>query len=340
MERTEASGFGVALLLHAALIALLSLAVRNTLETPPPAMEVSFVEDAAVVSSVPASIEPPAPAVGEELGPVEEASGAAAAAVPEPAPAPAPEPEAVPAPPTTTADRRRPDITRNAVPIRPPVPRPVQSAEARPQPPRPDLQQQQRAAQQRAAQQQAAQQRVAQQRAAQQQAAQRAAQQRAAQQSAANARAQAQRSGQGQAQRSSGSVLDRLSREFGRGPAAARGTAPQPAAALSAPQRQALARNISGLIQPCAARATPPNGLARTISVDLRVTVNQNGAPVSHQMVGSSGTNDANEGYVDGVVDVAMRAVRACSSRIASLPDDQYGVPGGWRTFRYRFRFP
>jgi hypothetical protein len=35
-----------------------------------------------------------------------------------------------------------------------------------------------------------------------------------------------------------------------------------------------------------------------------------------------------------------MRAVRACASRIATLPADHYGIAGGWRTFRYRFRFP
>ena len=298
MERTEAAGFGVALLLHGALIAILSLAVNNRLESPPPAMEVSFVEESATPALETTSTEEAAPSVGEELGAPEEA---AADAVPEPAPQPEVQPVPQPAPsprpaptPAPRAERPRPAAT--PVPVRPPVQRPVRVAEARPQP----------------------------------------AARRPAQPQPRPSNAQ----GQGQAQRSRGSVLDRLSREFGRGPATAQGSSPQPAARLSGAQQQQLARNISGLIQPCAARATPPNGLARSISVDLRVTVNQNGSPASHQLVGSSGTNDSNETYIGAVVDVAMRAVRACSSRIASLPDDHYGVPGGWRTFRYRFRFP
>lgn len=148
------------------------------------------------------------------------------------------------------------------------------------------------------------------------------------------------RAGQGQGNRSSGFDARRLAESLGRGPPAARGTAPNPPAQLSGAQRQQLARNISGLIAPCATRARAPNPFARTISVDLRVTVTAGGAPTGHQLLGSSGTNAQNSDYVDDVVAVAMRAVRACASRIASLPDDHYAIPGGWRTFRYRFRFP
>lgn len=111
-------------------------------------------------------------------------------------------------------------------------------------------------------------------------------------------------------------------------------------AQLSGAERQQIARNISGLIAPCAARAQPPNGFARGISVDLRVTVTRDGVPTGHTMVSSSGVNGTNDDYVDDVTAIAMRAVRACASRIATLPDDHYAVAGGWQTFRYRFRFP
>lgn len=132
-----------------------------------------------------------------------------------------------------------------------------------------------------------------------------------------------------------------VARNVGGGAPSAR---PGPAAAapaqLSGAQRQQIARNISSLIAPCAARAQPPNGFARGISVDLRVTVTRDGVPTGHNLVSPGGVNSTNEDYVDDVVAVAMRAVRSCASRIATLPDEYYDVAGGWRTFRYRFRFP
>lgn len=146
--------------------------------------------------------------------------------------------------------------------------------------------------------------------------------------------------GQGQARRSSGFDANRLAQSLGRAPADARGSSPSPPAQLTGAQRQQIARNISNLIAPCARRAVPPNGFARSISVDLRVSVTQSGSPTGHQLVGSGGTDDTNREYVDDVVAAAMRAVRACSSRIATLPGEHYAVAGGWRTFRYRFRFP
>ena len=298
MDRAEATGLGVAIAGHAGLIVLLALGLAATREiTPPPTMEVSFVEDVGPVTSAPETAEPPAPSLGEEIGAPEEASGAEAS-VPEPVLAPVPEPVR---PPVETADRRRPDVTRNAVPVQPRArprpqpqvqPPPNRSAQAQPvrRPPAP--------------------------------------QPRAA------------APGRGQGQRSTGFDPRRLAQVIGRGPPEARGTAPAAPARLSGAQQQALARQIGNLIQPCSARANPPNGFARSISVVLRVSVAANGSPQSHQLVSSAGTNDSNEEYVGAVVDTAMRAVRACASRIASLPAEQYSVPGGWRTFTYRFRFP
>jgi hypothetical protein len=141
--------------------------------------------------------------------------------------------------------------------------------------------------------------------------------------------------------------LENLRRSLGGGspqgqPGAPGGSGParQPSATLSGPERQAISRQIGNLIQPCTRGANPPNAFARSISVVLEVTVTQAGAPTSHRLVSSAGTNDTNDDYVDEVVGTAMRVVRACASRIATLPDEQYAVAGGWRTFRYRFRFP
>jgi hypothetical protein len=288
IDRAEATGLGVSFVGHAGLIVLLALGLAMTRQTPPPEIvEVTFEQDTGPVSSAPATSEPPAPAVSEEQAPPQEASGAEAAV-------PAPEPEAQPVAepqraPVETADRRRPDVTRDAIPLQPraqpqPRPAPVRVAEAAPprRPPAPQPR------------------------------------------PGAPARTPLD--------------LGRLSRIIGRAPAEATGSAPQAGARLTGAQQQALAQQIGGLIRPCASRIVAPNGLARSISVVLRVTVNQQGVPTGHQLVSSAGTNDANESYVPGVVEGAMRAVRACAARIATLPADQYAA--GWRTFTYRFRFP
>jgi hypothetical protein len=104
MDRAAATGFGISLVGHAALFAILSLALVNVTRAPPPpaAMEVSFVDAVALTSASPApSAEPAAAARAPELGPVEDA-----ASTPTPPqrilelrePAPAPAPGALPTP--------------------------------------------------------------------------------------------------------------------------------------------------------------------------------------------------------------------------------------------------
>lgn len=287
MDRTESTGLGVALAGHALFFALLYQLYHQTRDPAPlPApMEVSFVEEVGPVSSAPNTTEAPAPSLGEEPGAPEEASGAAAS---EPITAPVPEPVR---PPVETGERRRPDLTRNPVQVRPaPPPRIAQPQPRQPQP-----------------------------RPAQPQ------------------RPQAQ-PGRGQGPTNRGFDADALRQSLGPGTPQDRGTAPAAPAPLTGAQRQQIARNISGLIAPCAARAQAPNGLARSISVDLRVTVTRAGTPTGHELIDKSGVTATNDDYLDDVVAVAMRAVRACASRIATLPDEYY--ENGWRTFRYRFRFP
>jgi hypothetical protein len=288
MDRAEATGLGVAVAGHAALVVALALGLAvSQRPREDEAMEVSFVEEVGPASTAPEMSEAPAPSFGEELAPAQEASGATASVA---APITAPIAEPV-RPPVETGERRRPDLTRNPVQIRPALPPRVAQNQPRPQQQRP---------QQRLTQRQ-------------------------------------------QPGRSFADVARSLgggSPQGRQGSPGGAGTAREAPAALTGAQRQQLARNISGLIRPCAARAQAPNGFARSISVDLRVTVTEGGTPTGHQLLGSSGTNESNSDYVDDVVAVAMRAVRACASRIASLPGDHYAIPGGWRTFRYRFRFP
>lgn len=286
MDRAEATGLGVAVAGHAALVAALALGLAVTQRPPQDdAMEVSFMEEVGPVSTAPEMSEAPAPALGEELAPVEEAAGSTAS-VPEPITAPIPEPVR---PPIETGERRRPDLTRNPVQIRS-APPPRITQQPRPQQ-RPQVQRQAGAAQP---------------------------------QQRRPSFAEVARSVRGSPQGQEGSP-------------GGSGTSNSAPAALTGAQRQQIARNISGLIRPCATNAKAPNPLAQTIKVDLRVTVTREGVPTAHRLVRSTGTDSTNSDYVDDVVAVAMRSVRACASRIATLPAEFY--ENGWRTFNYRFNF-
>ncbi|MDQ8755880.1 cell envelope biogenesis protein TolA [Sphingosinicella sp. LHD-64] len=121
MERAEATGLGVAVVGHAALLAALTFGLFAA-GSPPPisdAVEVSFVDEVALESASPTpAAEPPAAASAPDLGPAEEAAPAPAP----PAPAPTPR-EASPSPQraqpkqrtaqTDPRDRRRPEEARN-----------------------------------------------------------------------------------------------------------------------------------------------------------------------------------------------------------------------------------
>ena len=132
MERTEATGFGVALVGHIALIVALKFLLDTSgALTPPPAMEVSFAEDVGLVSTAPET-EASAPAFGEEPGPAEEAAGSEAS-VPEPEPVAEPEPVRTPSPPTPRDRPEEPRRTaRSNVPSQP-RPQPQQRPQAQPQ---------------------------------------------------------------------------------------------------------------------------------------------------------------------------------------------------------------
>ena len=136
IDRAEKAGFGVALVGHAALFAVLSLGLVSTAKLPPMVnepMDVILTDEVGLRSAVPnPATEAPAPSEAPEIAPPEEPAPAEptpappvptpkpkAAEVP-PVPKPAdkpkpvekPEPAAKPAPktePQDTSDRRRPD---------------------------------------------------------------------------------------------------------------------------------------------------------------------------------------------------------------------------------------
>lgn len=92
MDRAEATGFGVALAGHVALLAALSLGFASVTKMPVtnPPIEVSFVDEVGLESAAPViSREEPAAKLGEVEGPPEQDPPP----LPEPQPAPAPTPQ-------------------------------------------------------------------------------------------------------------------------------------------------------------------------------------------------------------------------------------------------------
>ncbi|TFI59982.1 cell envelope biogenesis protein TolA [Sphingomonas parva] len=127
MDRTEATGFGIAFAGHAALLAALSLGlatVHMPVRNDP--IEVSLVDEVALQSASPTpTLEAPAPMLGEVEGPPEPV---AAPSLPEPTPTPQVEPQPQPrveprAAPPAPAPRPTPQPVR-----RPPQPQPQPKA--------------------------------------------------------------------------------------------------------------------------------------------------------------------------------------------------------------------
>ena len=117
MDRVEATGLGVSLVGHVALLAALSLALVTAANHPatPPAMEVSFVDEVGATSASPApSTQPAAQARAPEIGPVEDAAPAPQPQVPAPVQrdlVAAPSPVPAPAPPSRVQPRPAPPAT-------------------------------------------------------------------------------------------------------------------------------------------------------------------------------------------------------------------------------------
>ncbi len=110
MDRTEATGVGISLAGHAAVVAVLVLGLATVTREAPPsdAIDVSFVDDVGLTSAAPQpSPTPPEQGMAPETGPVEDAAPAA--------PAPPPLPEArptTPRPSLEAAERNRPEPPR------------------------------------------------------------------------------------------------------------------------------------------------------------------------------------------------------------------------------------
>ncbi len=327
MDRTEATGLGVAVAGHGLLLALL-VAGLATVTRPPPLMqtpiEVSFAEDVALTSAAPAA-EAPAPRVAPELGPPEDAAPA-----PEPAPAPPAEPEPAPpapAPPQKPAPRPGPAPEPPAPKAAPAPERPARRPEPRPAPkqatPAPERPRPQQPA-----------------RPAARPAQTRTADARPAPARPAPARPAPARGGSGEAERPRGSRLGAdLLKGIGSDPSPAREARPS-GVVMNGRAATNIGSAIARQVQPCADRQIIPGPGAERISTEIILRLNRDGSMAAPPRVGrQTGLDDENRRYADRVADLAKRSFVECAP-LRGLPDELYDVPNGWRNFTLRFRLP
>ncbi|HET9355993.1 MAG TPA: hypothetical protein VFO42_07500 [Sphingomicrobium sp.] len=118
-DRFEWEGAGLALALHVALIAALSMSLADLDEqSEPPAMEVDFVEEVALEAAAPQAVSPPS---APPPAPLQEAMPEPQAAPPPPTPRAVPQPVARPQPPAPRQAQRQPPKPQQR-----PAPRPAQ----------------------------------------------------------------------------------------------------------------------------------------------------------------------------------------------------------------------
>lgn len=323
MDRGEATGFGVALAGHAALLAVLSLGFATVRQPPitPDPMEISIVDEIALRTALPQpAIATPAPTVAPELGPPEEP---APAPVIEPAPpVPAPPLPAPPVPkPIEAKPQPRPVPKPRPEPVKaepkpaPAKPIPVKPAPAKPAPAKPSPA---KAAPAKAA-------------------------PAKAQPKPAGAKAQPAKpaSGSGKGQQARASLLGKdFLKGLGSDPAPAR--AQQPIGAVMSPVAMSgIVSAIKRQIQPCADRQVNPGPGANRIQVKINLKLNRDGSLAARPaVVSTSGVNDENSRYEKRVGDLAIAAFTGCSP-LRGLPEELYQTAkGGWSNFNMNYKLP
>jgi len=302
MDRAEATGFGIALGGHAALLAVLSLGFA-TVSQPPLVMkpvEVSFVEEVALETAVTeVLLETPAAGIAPDAGPTEDA-----APLPVETPVPQPMP-IVPAPPPAPQQPAPKPVERPAPPAISPKPRPAASkpAPARPAPAKP-------------------------------------APSRPMAKAAPTKVQTSKGSGSGKAKVATGSRLGTdFLKGIGNDPKPSRAQAPS-GAVMSATAMSNITSAIQRQIQPCANRQVNPGPGANRITVGLNLRLNRNGSLASRPTVaGTVGVTPDNARYKERVEDLAVAAFTGCAP-LRGLPEELYAVRGGWSNFIFRYKLP
>jgi hypothetical protein len=328
MDRAEATGLGVALAGHGALLAVLTLGFASVRQPPlmSEPMEVSFVEELAVRSAAPQpATQAPAPSAAPELGAPEQAAPAPAPPQPvpplpkvepvPPPPQPEPVPKAVLTPPPAPAPKpAQPTARPKPAPVTPAQPKaaPAKAAPARPAPAAP--------------------------------AATPARPPKAGTAKAAPARPVPATPAAPGAWKGPADTGRRLNRNIldgvGSDPAAAEAT-PAPAAAISPIQLAGIRSAIQRQIQPCADRQVNPGPGASEIQVTLNLRLRPDGSLAANPtVVRTSGVTGENSRYEKRVADLAIAAYSGCAP-LRGLPDELYRTAnGGWSNINMNYKLP
>lgn len=354
LDRAELAGTGAALLLHAALIAALSLSLAKVPHPPePPAMEVELVDEVAHEAAAPSPAPPAAQAPSIDQAPVIEPVPPPPKVEPAVEPAPAPVVEPIPPPPIPRVEPAR-------------VSKPTLE---------PFLQRAPLGSAQRAEQQQVPKVKVALTAVTVLKPSAKPATKPVTLEATKIGGVDRLRAPQPTLDRSApasvfiGSVATRqskldddllksigesrpseLQRRVSRlGDDLLKGIADAPAAgpAAAAPTFNAsvlagIAQAIRRQVQPCADRQVDPGNGANRIAVRMRLRLNRTGRLLSDpQIVGTSGVDDENRTVEERVKDIAIAAFVGCAP-LSGLPPELYKANDGrgWGDFVMNYRLP
>ena len=313
MDRAERAGFGVAVVGHVALFALLSLSLFSARVPKPPVadtMDVQLVKDVGPTSAAPkVSQEAPAPSEAPEQGLPDDTTP------PPPAPAPEPKAQPKPTPPKPTPLKPEPKPEPKPAPVKPePKPKPEKPRPEKPAPEKPAPEKPAKAAPEKPS--------------------------KAAPAKPSKATGLSSDFLKDLPQDKPGPAKpkgSRLGSDFLKGlsPDKSPGKASAPhASAVSARSMSGLVGLIAARVKPC---YNPPAGGADagSITTTLSIRMNRDGTVASVTPGAQSGVNGSNSAYAKQMADAARRAVLRCSP-ITGLPPELYD--GGWDDFDFRFK--
>ena len=312
MDRAERAGFGVAVVGHVALFALLSLSLFSARVPKPPVadtMDVQLVKDVGPTSAAPkVSQEAPAPSEAPEQGLPDDTTP------PPPAPAPEPKAQPKPTPPKPTPPKPEPKPEAKPAPVKPePKPKPEKPRPEKPAPEKPAPEKPAKGAPEKPS--------------------------KAAPAKPSKATGLSSDFLKDLPQDKPGPAKpkgSRLGSDFLKGlsPDKSPGKASAPhASAISAQSLAGIGSLIKSQVKP---NYNPPTGGADAASIvtTLHITMARDGQVSGVEVVGHQGINASNSAYVKQADEAAIRAVKRSSP--LHLPPAMYD--GGWQDITLNFR--
>lgn len=137
----------------------------------------------------------------------------------------------------------------------------------------------------------------------------------------------------------SGGIPD-YAKEFGKGTKPSESNSTKPPASATGADKASYTALIARQIQPCANRQVTPGPGAERIRILVRINLNRDGSLNGEpEITGVQGNDDDNNRYVPRVKDLARAVFKGCSP-LRGLPDNLYGIPGGWQSVRLSYKLP